>query len=326
MKKFIVLLYEDMHEDGKALLKEKGEILFARSLEEASLIQEVKAIDGIIIRANGRVSKRLMESAPRLKVIGRHGVGVENIDLEAATEKGIWVVNTPDANDVSVAEHFFGLALMLSKMLKKGEKAFREEGRWEARYQYIGNELHGKTLGILGFGRIGKAVGRIGYKGFDMKVLYYDALRYEEAEKEIHAVKQSLEEILSQCDYISINLPMLPATKGLIKEREFKMMKPTAYIINLARGPIWDEKALYNVLKEGRIAGAASDVYEVEPATKDHPLLQFDHFIGTPHMAAHTEEALKRMSLVAEDVIRVLEGKAPLHPVNQPKLVAKDIL
>jgi len=320
MKKFIVLLYEDMHEDGKALLKEKGEILFARSLEEASLIQEVKEIDGIIIRANGRVSKRLMESAPRLKVIGRHGVGVENIDLEAATEKGIWVVNTPDANDVSVAEHFFGLALMLSKMLKKGEKAFREEGRWEARYQYIGNELHGKTLGILGFGRIGRAVGRIGYKGFDMKVLYYDALRYEEAEKEIHAVKQSLEEVLSQCDFISVNLPMLPATKGLIKEREFKMMKPTAYIINLARGPIWDEKALYRVLKEGRIAGAASDVYEVEPATKDHPLLQLENFIGTPHMAAHTEEALKRMSLVAEDVIRVLEGKTPLHPVNQPRL------
>ena len=320
MKKFIVLLYEDMHEDGKALLKEKAEILFAHSLEEASLIQEVKEIDGIIIRANGRVSKRLMESAPRLKVIGRHGVGVENINLEAATEKGIWVVNTPDANDVSVAEHFFGLALMLSKMLKKGEKAFREEGRWEARYQYIGNELHGKTLGILGFGRIGKAVGRIGYRGFDMKVLYYDALRYEEAEKEIHAVKQSLEEVLSQCDYISINLPMLPATKGLIKEREFKMMKPTAYIINLARGPIWDEKALYNVLKEGRIAGAASDVYEVEPATKDHPLLQLENFIGTPHMAAHTEEALKRMSLVAEDVIRVLEGKTPLHPVNQPRL------
>ncbi|OGP76676.1 MAG: hydroxyacid dehydrogenase [Deltaproteobacteria bacterium RBG_16_49_23] len=323
MKKFIVLLYEDMHEDGKALLKEKAEILFARSLEEGSLIQEAKEIDGIIIRANGKVSRTLMESAPKLKVIGRHGVGVENIDLETATEKGIWVVNTPDANDISVAEHFFGLALMLSKMLRKGEKAFREEGKWEARYQYIGNELHGKTLGILGFGRIGRAVGRTGYKGFDMKVLYYDALRYEEMEKEIHAVKQNLEEVLSQSDYISINLPMLPATKGVIGEKEFNLMKPTAHIINLARGPIWDEKALYKVLKEGRIAGAASDVYEVEPATKDHPLLQFDHFIGTPHMAAHTEEALKRMSLVAEDVIRVLEGEAPLHPVNYPGLCRK---
>ena len=320
MNNFSILLYEDMHEVGKALLREKGEVIFAKSFEENLLIDEVKEIDGIVIRANGKVSRTLMESAPRLKVIGRHGVGVENIDLDAATEKGIWVVNTPDANDISVAEHFFGLALILSKMLKKGEKAFREEGRWEARYQYIGNELHGKILGILGFGRIGKSVGRIGYKGFDMKVLYYDALRYEEVEKEIHAVKQNLEEVLSQSDYISINLPMLPATKGVVGEKEFNLMKPTAYIINLARGPIWDEKALFQILKEGKIAGAASDVFEVEPASKDHFLLKLENFIATPHMAAHTEEALKRMSLVAEDVIRVLEGKTPLHPVNQPRL------
>jgi D-3-phosphoglycerate dehydrogenase len=315
MKKFAVLLYEDMHEAGKALLTKKAEIFFAHSLEEVSLIKEVREMDGIIIRANGKVTRRLMESAPRLKVIGRHGVGVENIDLEAATEKGIWVVNTPDANDASVAEHFFGLALMLSKMLKKGDMALRE-GRWEARYQYIGKELHGKTLGILGFGRIGRAIGRIGHEGFNMKVLYYDAVRYEEVEREIKAVKVSMEELLSQSDFVSINLPMLPETKGLLKEKEFGLMKPSAYIINLARGPIWDEKALYSVLKEGKISGAGSDVYEVEPATKDHPLLQLENFIGTPHMAAHTDEALGRMSLVAEDVIRVLEGKAPLHPVN----------
>ncbi len=318
MKKYKVLLYEDMHKDGKALLKEKAEILFARSLEEGSLIQEAKEIDGIIIRANGKVTRKMMEAAPRLRVVGRHGVGVENVDLEAATEKGIWVVNTPDANDISVAEHFFGLALMLSKMLKKGDMALRE-GRWEARYQYIGNELHGKTLGILGFGRIGKAVGRIGYKGFDMKVLYYDALRYEEVEKEIEAVKTNLEEVMSRSNFISINLPMLPVTKGLIGEREFGMMRPTAYIINLARGPIWDEKALYKVLKEGRVAGAGADVFEVEPAAKEHPLFQLENFVGTPHSAAHTEEALRRMSLVAVDILRVLEGKEPVYPVNRPR-------
>ena len=322
MKKFKILLYEDMHEVGKALLKEKAEIFFARSLEETSLIEEVKEVDGIIIRANGKVSRKLMESAPKLKVIGRHGVGVENIDLEAATEKGIWAVNTPDANDISVAEHFFGLALILSKMLKKADIALRE-GRFEARYQYIGRELHGKTLGILGFGRIGRAVGRIGYKGFDMKVLYYDVVRYQEMEEEIKAEKVSLEDLLTQSDYISINLPMLPATQGLLKEGEFGLMKPSAYIINLARGPIWDEKVLYTALKEGKIAGAASDVYEVEPATKEHPLFRLENFVGTPHMAAHTDEALRRMSLVAEDVTRVLEGKAPLHPVNYPRLCRK---
>jgi D-3-phosphoglycerate dehydrogenase len=319
MKRFKILLYEDMHEAGKAILSEKAEILFATSLEESSLIKEAKEVDGIIVRANGKASRKMMESAPKLKVIGRHGVGMENIDLEAATEKGIWVVNTPDANDISVAEHFFGLALILSKMLKKADIALRE-GRFEVRYQYIGKELHGKTLGILGFGRIGRAVGRIGHKGFDMKVLYYDAVRYEEMEKEIKAEKVGLEELLTRSDYISINLPMLPATKDLLKTREFELMKPSAYIINLARGPIWDERDLYAVLKEGKIAGAGSDVYEVEPAAKDHPLFQLENFVGTPHMAAHTHEALRRMSLVAEDIVRVLDGKAPLHPVNQPKL------
>jgi D-3-phosphoglycerate dehydrogenase len=322
MKKFKVLLYEDMHEMGKALLEEKAEIFFASSFGEASLIKEARETDGIIIRANGKVSRKLMESTPRLKVIGRHGVGVENIDLEAATERGIWVVNTPDTNDISVAEHFFGLALILSKILKKADIALRE-GRWEVRYEYIGRELHGKTLGILGFGRIGRAVGRIGHKGFDMKVLYYDALRYEEVEKELGAKKASLEEVLSQSDFISINLPMLPETKGLLREREFGLMKPSAYIINLARGSIWDEKVLYQVLKEGKIAGAGSDVYEIEPAIKGHPLFELENFVGTPHMAAHTDEALKRMSLVAEDVLCVLEGRAPLHPVNQPRLCRK---
>ncbi len=318
MEKFKVLLYENMHEEGKAILKEKADIFIAEQLDEDYLIGRVKEIDGIVIRANGRVSRKVIESAPKLKVIGRHGVGVENIDLEAATEKGLWVVNTPDANDASVAEHFFGLALMLSKMLKKGEMALKE-GRWEARYQYIGNELHGKTLGILGFGRIGKTVGRMGYKGFEMKILYYDTIHYKEVEKEIKTRKVTLDELLSKSDFVSINLPMLPETKGLIGEREFGLLKPTAYIINLARGPIWDEKALYTVLKERRIAGAASDVFDVEPATKGHSLFQLENFIGTPHMAAHTEEALGRMSRVAVDVIRVLEGKEPIHPVNHPR-------
>ena len=318
MKKYKVLLYEDIHEEGKAILKDKTDLFFTKNLEESYLIQQAKEIDGIIVRANGKVTRKMMEAAPKLKVIGRHGVGVENIDLEAATERGIWVVNTPDANDISVAEHFFGVALMLSKMLKKGDLSLRE-GRWEARYQYIGKELHGKTLGILGFGRIGKAVGRIGHNGFNMRVLYYDTVKYEGIEKEIKAEQVGLEEILSQSDFISINLPMVPATKGLIGEKNFNLMKPTAYIINLARGPIWDEKALYKILKEGRIAGAASDVFEVEPAAKDHPLLQLENFIGTPHSAAHTEEALKRMSLVAVDILRVLEGKEPVYPVNRPR-------
>ena len=318
MAKLRVLLYEDMAEEGKAILREKAEIVLAEKLDESYLAERVKDVDGIVIRANGKVTRKIMESAPRLKVVGRHGIGVENIDLQAATDLGIWVVNTPDANDQSVAEHFFGLALMLSKMLKKGDIAVRE-GRWEARYVHIGRELKGKTLGILGFGRIGKAIGQIAHKGFGMNVLYYDSFRFEAMEQEIKAVKASLDDILSRSDFISINLPMLPETKNLIGARELGLLKPTAYILNLARGPIWDEKALESVLKDGKIAGAASDVFAVEPATKDHPLLKLDNFIATPHMAAHTQEALGRMSLVALDIIRVLEGKAPVYPVNKPK-------
>jgi D-3-phosphoglycerate dehydrogenase len=311
MKKFKVLLYEEMHDEGKAILREKADIIFAKSYEESDLLQQVGDMDGTIIRVNGRVSRKLMEAAPRLRVVGRHGVGVENIDIPAATDLGIWVVNTPDANDQSVAEQFFGFAIMLSKMIKKGDIALRE-GRWEVRYQYIGRELFGKTLGILGFGRIG-------HKGFDMKVLYYDVVRYEDVEREIKAVKASLDDVLSQSDFVSINLPMLPQTKEILKEREFGLMKPSAFVLNLARGPIWDEKALEAALRAGTIAGAASDVFAVEPATKDHPLLKLDNFIATPHMAAHTDEALRRMSWVAVDVIRVLEGKDPIYPVNRPK-------
>jgi D-3-phosphoglycerate dehydrogenase len=139
-------------------------------------------------------------------------------------------------------------------------------------------------------------------------------------EEEIKAEKVGLEGLLTQSDCISINLPLLPVTKGLLKEKELNLMKPSAYIINLARGPIWDEKALYQALKEGKIAGAGSDVYEIESAIKGHPLFELENFIGTPHMAAHTDEALKRMSLVAEDVLCVLGGRAPLHPVNRPGL------
>ncbi len=319
MKKSVVLLFEDINEAGKSVLREKAEILFVNSFEESSLINQVRGADGIIIRTRGKVSRKLMESAPKLKVIGRHGVGVENVDLEAAAELGIWVVNTPNANNFSVAEHYFGLALMLSRMLKKGEIALKE-GRWEARNQCVGKELQGKTLGILGFGRIGKSVGRIGHNGFNMNVLYFDIIRYKEAEEEIDAKKVNLDELLSNSDFISINLPLTPETKGMVGEKELGLLKPTAYIINVARGPIWDEKALYTMLKEGKIAGAAADVFAMEPASKDHPLFQLENFIGTPHMAAHTEEAMRRMSLVAEDIIRVLDGKVPLYPVNEPRI------
>ena len=317
MNKFNVLLFQDIHPAGKKILQGKADIVIAESLEESHLVKQVVDVDAIVVRSNAKLTRRIMEAAPRLKVVGRHGVGVENIDLDAATEMGIWVASTPNANNQSVAEHFFGLAIMMIRMMKESN-VLLHEGRWQERHHYIGHEIQGKTLGILGFGRVGKTIGRIGFKGFDMRILYHDLLRFEVVERELHAMKVGLEEVMAQSDFISINLPLTPETKGMVGSRELTLMKPTAYILNLARGPIWDEQAVEKVLRERKIAGAGSDVYEVEPAAKDHPLLALDNFVGTPHMAAHTEEALEKMSLVAQDIVRVLDGKEPLYPVNRP--------
>ncbi|GAB4530196.1 MAG: hydroxyacid dehydrogenase [Anaerolineae bacterium] len=314
MKPFRVLLYEDMHQAGKQLLASKAEILFARSLDEDDLIEQVRDIDALIIRANGAVTARLMDAAPRLKVIGRHGVGVDTIDLKAAQERGIVVCNTPVANVESVAEQAVGLMLAVSKQIVRADKAIRE-GRWGVRYEYIGQELRGRTLGLVGMGRIGGRVAEICHTAFDMPILYHDIVSYPPLEEKLGAQKLPLDEVLSQADYVSVHVPLLPATQGLIGREQFELMKKGAVFINTARGPIVDEAALLEALRSGHLAGAGLDVYSHEPVTVDNPLLRLDNVVLTPHMAAHTEDALRAMSLVAEDVLRVLEGKEPIYRV-----------
>jgi len=316
---FRVLLYEPMHEAGTSLLGLHSEIIVAPALDEGTLLSMVRGVDAIVIRANGKVSRTVIEAAPRLKVIGRHGVGLENVDVAAATERGIWVVNTPEANSESVAEHFVGLALMLSKRMLEADQALRA-GRWNVRYEYIGRELFGKTLGVVGFGRIGRTTARICRHGFRMPVLYYDVVAAPaEVEAETQARRVSLEELLRTADYVSLNLPLTPDTRHVIGREQIRLMKPTAYLMNLGRGPLWDEKAVLEALEQQWIAGAGSDVFEEEPTATDNPLFQHRRFVCTPHMAAHTDEAMRRMSLVAEDVVAVLEGKEPRWPANRPK-------
>ena len=316
---FRVLLYEPMHEAGTSLLGLHSEIIVAPALDEGTLLSMVRGVDAIVIRANGKVSRTVIEAAPRLKVIGRHGVGLENVDVAAATERGIWVVNTPEANSESVAEHFVGLALMLSKRMLEADQALRA-GRWNVRYEYIGRELYGKTLGVVGFGRIGRTTARICRHGFRMPVLYYDVVAAPaEVEAETQARRVSLEELLRTADYVSLNLPLTPDTRHIIGREQIRLMKPTAYLMNLGRGPLWDEKAVREALEQQWIAGAGSDVFEEEPTATDNPLFQHRRFVCTPHMAAHTDEAMRRMSLVAEDVVAVLEGKEPRWPANRPK-------
>ena len=317
--KFRFLLYEPMHEAGTSLLKQCGEVITAPAVDEATLLALVKDVDAIVIRANGKATRAIMEAAPRLKVIGRHGVGLETVDLLAATERGIWVVNTPEANTESVAEHFVALALILSKRVLESDQALRA-GRWKVRYEYLGRELAGRTLGVVGFGRIGRTTARICHRGFGMPVLYYDVVPAPpEVEEETGAARVSLEDLLRRADYVSLNLPLTPETRHCIGREQIRLMKPTACLLNLGRGPLWDEKAVLEALEGKWIAGVGTDVFEEEPTAADHPLFRFPNFVCTPHMAAHTEEAMRRMSLVAEDVIAVLEGREPQWPANRPR-------
>ena len=310
---FKILLYESMHRDGIALLEEKCELVYAASFDENEIIKQVGDVDAIIIRANGAVTEKIMAAAPRLKVVGRHGVGLDAVDLAAAGKKGIKVVYTPQANKESVAEHFVALALMLAKKIRLADMALRD-CHWQARYELIGAELRGKTLGVLGFGRIGQQTARICKNGFGMPVLYFDQLAFADAEKELDAARVDEKTLFQQADFISVNLPLLPETRHFVNTELLNLMKSTAFLINMARGPIWNEADVIAALQANRIAGAGSDVYEVEPITDDNPLLKLDNFVGTPHMSAHTEEAMIRMSMVAKDVLAVLEGREPEYP------------
>jgi D-3-phosphoglycerate dehydrogenase len=312
-KKFKVLLYESMHQAGTALLEEKCHVIYARSYDENVLIDQVAGADAVIIRANGAVTEKIIEAASKLKVIGRHGVGLDAIDLAAAKKRGIKVVYTPQANKESVAEHFVALALMLAKKIRPADIALRD-CNWQARYELIGTELRGKILGVLGFGRIGQQTARICHFGFGMPIAYYDPLGYPEAEKELDAMQVDEKTLFAKADFISINMPLLPQTQHFVNAKLLELMKPTAFILNMARGPVWNEADVVKALQENWIAGAGSDVYEVEPVTADNPLLKLDNFVGTPHMSAHTEEAMIRMSMVARDVLCVLEGKDPEYP------------
>lgn len=315
-RRYKVLLYEAMHPKGTSILEEKCDLVYADSLKEEDLIKQARDVDGIIIRANGSITMSIMEAAVPLKVIGRHGVGLDCIDLKAAKERRIKVVYTPMANIESVAEHFVALALVLAKKIRLADMALRK-GNWKARYELIGAELYGKTLGVVGFGRIGKKTGYICVYGFGMSVLYYDVINYPETEKELNAKRVGLNELFTESDFISINLPLLPSTRHLINADLLKLMKPTAFLINMARGPVWNEADAVKALRENWIAGVGSDVYEVEPASSENPLFMMENFVGTPHMSGHTEEGMIRMSMVARDVIAVLEGRDPEFPVPE---------
>jgi D-3-phosphoglycerate dehydrogenase / 2-oxoglutarate reductase len=318
-----VLLFEKVHRKGLEFLQQSGcELVFPEATSEEALLKVVTPVEGI---TRGYLSRRLMEAAPNLKVVGRHGVGLDNLDIEAATNLGIWVVSTPEANSQSVAEMVLSLALMLSRKIPQSTRALKEN-RWEDRNTYVGQEILGRTLGIVGLGRVGSTIARTWHHGFGCPIVFRDIVPKPEWEIALGAKPVSLEEVLRQSDYVSLNVPLTSETRGMIGERELSIMKKTAHIINAARGPVWQEKAVYKALTEGWIAGAAADVFEEEPTAPDNPLLRLENLIGTPHVAAHTQEAMQRMSMVAEDIVRVIRGHAPKYPANRPKTARQTVV
>jgi D-3-phosphoglycerate dehydrogenase len=280
-------------------------------LTEERLIDWLKDIDGAVVGVVP-MTARVMESSPRLKVVSMHGVGVDHIDLEAAARLGIVIANCPGANDQAVADLAVGLMIAIARNIPPADRALRDQ-QWG---RYSGSELWGKTLSLIGYGRIGRGVAKRAL-GFDMQVLVYDP--YIQAEQiGLMGVRltASLKEVIQSADFLSLHAALTDETRAMIGEAELRAMKPTAYLINTARGGLLDESALYKALQEKWIAGAALDVFVDEPPLGS-PLLGLENIVVTPHVGAHTQQAIERMGVMAaQNVIQTLQGGQPLNRVR----------
>jgi D-3-phosphoglycerate dehydrogenase len=284
------------------------------------LMKELAEAEAAIADGRTIFDAQVMKAARKLRIVARFGVGFDNVDLKAATERGVYVSNTPGVLSDAVAELTIALMLALSRRLLEAH-AYVNSRRWTELSDFpLGIDLSGKTLGIIGLGQIGMEVAKRA-SGLRMAILYYDVVRREDAERLYEAKYSSLENLLKDSDFITLHVPLTSRTEKLIGTSELALMKPTAYLINTARGKVVDQAALWEGLKEARIAGAALDVYEVEPIARDEPLLQLDNVILTPHIGSATAETRTKMALTAaDDVIRVLKGEKPLNLVNRELL------
>lgn len=304
------------------LEKHNCEIVETPGTSEEELARAVKDCDAIIART-APYTKAVIEAGKKLKVIARAGIGVDNIDCEYAASKGIWVTNGPTSNINAVAEHTMYLILCCAKLGSYTERCMRE-GNFQIRNRVMGMELEGKTLGIVGLGKIGRLVAQKASLGFGMKITGYDPYLKQEDVPACIQLYSSMRKVFETADFVSLHLPALESTKRSIGNAQFAWMKPTAYLINAARGEVVNEEELIMALESGRIAGAGLDVYEKEPPAADHPLLQLDHVVLSPHFAAMTKESLERMGMdAAKGAVDVLEGRIPLWPVNQPAAISK---
>lgn len=316
-----VLVTEPIDESGLAILRAAHEVVLHPGCSAETLLTLIPDFEALVVRSATQVTADVLRAGRRLLVVGRAGVGVNNIDVETATARGIVVVNVPDGNTVAATEQTFALMLALARRLPDAVASLRA-GRWE-REAFVGTELRGKTIGIVGLGRIGQEVARRAH-AFGMSVCGYDPLLSAERAEEMGIRFVSLRDVLTTCDVLTVHVPLIEATRGLIGRAELALMKPSAFVLNCARGGIIDEAALRDALLAGRIAGAGLDVFTHEPAS-DNPLIGLPGVVATPHLGASTREAQSvSAELVAEYVRAVLAGEPVATAVNLPSLSPRD--
>ncbi|MGC2803456.1 MAG: D-glycerate dehydrogenase [Candidatus Acidiferrum sp.] len=293
------------------------------SISREELLRKVKDKEGLVCLLTERVDLSLLNAAPKLRIAANVAVGFDNIDVAACTKRGVVATNTPGVLDETTADFAWTLLMAVARRLGEGESLARS-GNWKGwdLDQLGGTDVWGKTLGIVGFGRIGKAMARRA-NGFQMKVVYADAIRAQEAvEKELHATYRGMNDLLAQSDFVSVHVPLLPETRGLFDAPRFFRMKPTAFLINTSRGPVVDEAALVHALESGKIAGAALDVFENEPFI--HPGLKRPNVVLAPHIASASIETRTKMAcMAAENVVALFKGQRPANMLNPEVLKAK---
>jgi glyoxylate reductase len=285
------------------------------------LLEKVKEVEGLLPLLTERIDSELMDAGEKLEVVSNYAVGFNNIDIEVATERGIYVTNTPGILTDTTADAAFALLMAVARRIPEADRHIRAK-RWIHAWgprMYIGSDVHGKTLGILGMGRIGSAMAKRA-KGFDMDVIYHDVYRRYDLEEELGITYKPKDEVMCSVDFLSLHVPLTPETHHMMGAEELASMKETAFLINTSRGPVVDEKALADALRDGVIAGAGLDVFETEPVSHDSPLLGLDNIVLTPHLASGSIETRTKMAMTAAtNIVSVLQGRVPPNIVN-PKV------
>jgi len=302
-----VLICDQVNPILKEVLEKNGlKVTYESEITPEQIAEKIGSFQVVVVRSRTKMTRELIEKADKCKIIARVGIGLDNIDQEAAKEKNIRVINAVEGAITAVAELVIGLMISMAREIPRADREIRN-GNW-IKKELMGSELKGKYLGIVGLGNIGKRLGRLA-RALNMNIIGYDVIPIDdEFSKEVGLMKADLDTLLSSADYVSFHVPLLDSTHHMINAEKLKMMKNTARIINTSRGGVIDEEALYNSLKDGSLAGAALDVFEVEPAT-ENKLITLPNFIATPHIGAQTKEAqLLAANIIAEKIIQILRG------------------